>query len=118
VYLFRALCTHADLYESAPSSAWYGVLHDKQNTDPRNRRGAARVPPPGRQICSGDTSLTATSVPAYAKGSGGGGGNNGLGNGDQTAPGGSLPHNGAENNTGGNTTGNPPGSGNFPVVPN
>jgi hypothetical protein len=60
--------------------------------------------------------LTATSVPANAKGSGGA--NNGLGNGDQTAPGGSLPHNGAENNTGGNTTGNPPGSGKFPVVPN
>jgi hypothetical protein len=44
--------------------------------------------------------------------------NNGLGNGDQGAPGGSLPNNKAENNTGGNTTGNPPGSGNFPVVPN
>ena len=59
--------------------------------------------------------LTATSVPAYAKASG----NNGLGNGDQTAPGNSLTHNGAENNTGNTTgTGNPPGSGNFPVVPN
>jgi hypothetical protein len=45
-------------------------------------------------------------------------GNNGLGNGDQAAPGSSLENNGAENNTGGNTTGNPPGSGNFPVVPN
>lgn len=50
-------------------------------------------------------------VPASTK-------NNGLGNGDQGAPGGSLDHNGAENNTGGNSTGNPPGSGNFPVVPN
>jgi len=45
-------------------------------------------------------------------------GNNGLGNGDQTAPGGSGPNNGAENNAGGNTSGNPPDSGNFPVVPN
>jgi hypothetical protein len=64
--------------------------------------------------------LTATSLPAYAKGSGGGGGaNNGLGNGDQTAPGNSLTHNGAENNTGNTTgTGNPPGKGKFPVVPN
>ena len=44
--------------------------------------------------------------------------NNGLGNFDQTAPGNSLNNNGAENNTGGNTTGNPPGSGSFPVVPN
>lgn len=44
-------------------------------------------------------------------------GNNGLGNGDQPAPGGSGPNNGAENNAGG-TSGNPPGSGNFPVVPN
>jgi hypothetical protein len=44
--------------------------------------------------------------------------NNGLGNGDQGAPGGSLPHNGAENNVNGESTGNPPGSGNFPVVPN
>ena len=43
--------------------------------------------------------------------------NNGLGNGDQTAPGASLEVNGAENNTG-ETSGNPPGSGNFPVVPN
>jgi len=44
--------------------------------------------------------------------------NNGLGNGDQGAPGGSLPNNGAENNMGNTTgTGNPPGSGNFPVVP-
>jgi hypothetical protein len=45
-------------------------------------------------------------------------GNNGLGNGDQAAPGSSLTHNGAENNVDGTTTGNPPGSGNFPVVPN
>ena len=45
-------------------------------------------------------------------------GNNGLGNGDQTAPGGSGPNNKAENNGGGNTTGNPPDSGNWPVVPN
>jgi hypothetical protein len=60
--------------------------------------------------------LSATSIPAYAKGSGH---NNGLGNGDQTAPGNSLNNNGAENNTGNTTgTGNPPGSGNFPVVPN
>lgn len=45
--------------------------------------------------------------------------NNGLGNGDQTAPGNSLAHNGAENNVDNGTgTGNPPGSGNFPVVPN
>jgi hypothetical protein len=74
----------------------------------------AAVTPPAVSLM-----LSAMSVPANAKGSGGGGGgNNGLGNGDQTAPGGSLPHNGAENNTGGNTTGNPPGSGNFPVVPN
>jgi len=60
--------------------------------------------------------LSASAVPAYAKGSGA---NNGLGNGDQTAPGNSLTHNGAENNTG-NTTGNgnPPGSGKFPVNPN
>lgn len=59
--------------------------------------------------------LTASSLPAYAKGSA----NNGLGNGDQTAPGNSLTHNRAENNTGNTTgTGNPPGSGNFPVVPN
>jgi hypothetical protein len=40
-------------------------------------------------------------------------GNNGLGNGDQTAPGGSGPNNGAENNAGGETN----GSGK-PVVPN
>lgn len=58
--------------------------------------------------------LTAASVPAYATGSA----NNGLGNGDQTAPGNSLFNNGAENNTGGNNTGNPPGSGNFDVNPN
>ena len=45
------------------------------------------------------------------------GGNNGLGNGDQTAPGGSGPNNGAENNAG-VTSGNPPGSGKWPVVPN
>ena len=44
--------------------------------------------------------------------------NNGLGNGDQGAPGGSLPNNGAENNVDGSSTGNPPGSGNFPVIPN
>lgn len=47
--------------------------------------------------------------------------NNGLGNGDQFAPGGSLPHNGAENNQSNTSvprTGNPPGSGNFPVNPN
>jgi hypothetical protein len=45
--------------------------------------------------------------------------NNGLGNGNQFAPGGSLPNNGAENNQSNTTgTGNPPGSGNFPVVPN
>ena len=45
-------------------------------------------------------------------------GNNGLGNGDQTAPGGSGPNNKAENNSGGNTTGNPPGSGRWNVIPN
>lgn len=44
--------------------------------------------------------------------------NNGLGNGDQGAPGGSLAHNGAENNVGGSDSGNPPGSGNFGVNPN
>ena len=44
--------------------------------------------------------------------------NNGLGNLDQGAPGGSFPNNGAENNVNGSSTGNPPGSGNFPVVPN
>lgn len=44
--------------------------------------------------------------------------NNGLGNGDQTAPGASLAHNKAENNMGGNSTGNPPGGGTFPVIPN
>ena len=44
--------------------------------------------------------------------------NNGLGNGNQSAPGGSLPNNGAENNVNGSSTGNPPGSGNFPVIPN
>ena len=42
--------------------------------------------------------------------------NNGLGNYNQGAPGGSLPNNGAENNVNGESTGNPPGSGNFPVV--
>ena len=42
--------------------------------------------------------------------------NNGLGNGDQDAPGGSGPNNGAENSAGG-TTGNPPGSGNSPSSP-
>jgi hypothetical protein len=45
-------------------------------------------------------------------------GNNGLGNGDQAAPGNSLENNGAENNVGGSSTGNPPGQGKFPVVPN
>jgi len=101
------------------------VLHDKQNTDPETdaerreflRRAGkfAAVTPPAISLM-----LTATSVPAHAKGSGGGGGaNNGLGNGDQTAPGNSLTHNGAENNTGNATgTGNPPGKGKFPVVPN
>jgi hypothetical protein len=45
--------------------------------------------------------------------------NNGLGNGDQRAPGNSLTHNGAENNTSNTTgTGNPPGSGKFGVNPN
>lgn len=44
--------------------------------------------------------------------------NNGLGNGDQGAPGGSYANNGAENNVNGESTGNPPGGGNFPVVPN
>jgi len=44
--------------------------------------------------------------------------NNGLGNGDQGAPGGSLLYNGAENNVGADSTGNPPGSGNFGVIPN
>jgi hypothetical protein len=45
--------------------------------------------------------------------------NNGLGNGDQFAPGNSLDHNGAENNVSNTTgTGNKPGSGNFGVVPN
>jgi hypothetical protein len=44
--------------------------------------------------------------------------NNGLGNYDQGAPGGSGPNNGAENNAANPGTGNPPGSGNFPVVPN
>ena len=44
--------------------------------------------------------------------------NNGLGNGDQGAPGGSRWNNGAENNGTTVSTGNPPGSGNFPVVPN
>lgn len=43
--------------------------------------------------------------------------NNGLGNLNQGAPGGSLPNNGAENNVDGSSTGNPPGSGNFPVLP-
>jgi len=45
-------------------------------------------------------------------------GNNGLGNGDQVAPGGSLENNKAENNTGGNSTGNPPGNGKWNVIPN
>jgi hypothetical protein len=44
--------------------------------------------------------------------------NNGLGNGDQTAPGNSLENNGAENNVDGSSTGNPPGSGKFDVIPN
>lgn len=44
--------------------------------------------------------------------------NNGLGNLDQGAPGGSLPNNGAENNMGGNSVGNPPGDGKWDVVPN
>ena len=44
--------------------------------------------------------------------------NNGLGNGDQGSPGHSDGHNAAENNLDNTTgTGNPPGSGNFPVVP-
>jgi hypothetical protein len=45
-------------------------------------------------------------------------GNNGLGNGDQAAPGGSLIHNAAENNiNNASGTGNPPGSDNWPVRP-
>ena len=44
--------------------------------------------------------------------------NNGLGNGDQGAPGGSLPNNGAENNVNGSSTGNPPSSGRWGVNPN
>lgn len=40
--------------------------------------------------------------------------NNGLGNGDQGAPGGSYPNNGAENNN----AGGPIGGSGFPVVPN
>ena len=44
--------------------------------------------------------------------------NNGLGNGNQVAPGNSLEHNGAENNVNGESTGNPPGEGFFPVIPN
>jgi hypothetical protein len=40
--------------------------------------------------------------------------NNGLGNGDQGAPGGSLPNNGAENNM----AGGPIGGSGFPVNPN
>ncbi len=45
--------------------------------------------------------------------------NNGLGNGDQGAPGGSGPNNGAENNQRNNTgTGNPPGSDRWGVNPN
>ncbi|MCV2867133.1 hypothetical protein OEW28_00650 [Defluviimonas sp. WL0002] len=59
------------------------------------------------------TGLVATSAgPAFAEGdvvcNGGGGGcprkkgNNGWGNGDQPAPGGSLPNNNAENGPGGN----------------
>ncbi len=43
---------------------------------------------------------------------------NGLGNGNDAAPGGSLDNNKAENNTGGNTTGNPPGGGKWDVIPN
>ena len=45
-------------------------------------------------------------------------GNNGLGNGDQTAPGNSYDHNKAENNAAFPGTGNPPGSGKWAVVPN
>ena len=46
-------------------------------------------------------------------------GNNGLGNGDQTAPGNSLYNNKAENNVSNTTgTGNPPGNGKFGVNPN
>lgn len=44
--------------------------------------------------------------------------NNGLGNGDEGAPGQSFTHNGAENNGDAVTTGNPPGSGRWDVVPN
>jgi hypothetical protein len=40
--------------------------------------------------------------------------NNGLGNGDQGAPGGSYPNNGAENNN----AGGPIGGSGFPVNPN
>ena len=40
--------------------------------------------------------------------------NNGLGNGDQGAPGGSYPNNGAENNN----AGGPIGGSDFPVNPN
>jgi len=43
--------------------------------------------------------------------------NNGLGNYNQGSPGNSGPNNGAENNFDNPGTGNPPGSGNFPVVP-
>jgi hypothetical protein len=61
-------------------------------------------------VAGGDTG----GVPASTKQQ-----NNGLGNGDQTAPGNSLEHNQAENNVSNETgTGNPPGSGMFPVVPN
>ena len=45
-------------------------------------------------------------------------GNNGLGNGDQTAPGNSYEHNKAENNASFPGTGNPPGSGKWDVIPN
>lgn len=45
-------------------------------------------------------------------------GNNGLGNGDQTAPGGSGPNNKAENNAANPGSGNPPGSGKWDVIPN
>jgi len=63
------------------------------------------------ELVAGGVDTPAGTVSQYTK-------NNGLGNYDQGAPGGSLAHNGAENNVDGDTTGNPPGSGNFPVVPN
>jgi hypothetical protein len=45
-------------------------------------------------------------------GGNGGGGNNGFGNGDQDAPGGSQPNNGAENDVSANGIGNGGGNGN------